>query len=394
MKILHIIPSYKPAYIYGGVIESVARLCEGLVQAGHDVNVFTTTANGNAELGLLPGKPIDVNGVKVTYFKRITKDHTHISISLWRNLWVHLNEFDAVHIHSWWNPLVMIAALMCVMKNVRIIISPRGMLSTYIFTASRSFTKRMLHFSMGRLILKISTLHATADSEYKECRNLIPDWKGFVLPNILDLPEVSVARTTNPVFTLIFLSRIHPKKGIELLFQALAEIAFPVKLKIVGSGEDAYLERLRQYAQQLRIADKVDWLGWKDRNEKFIELAKSDCFILTSHNENFANVVIESLHVGTPVIISDRIGLAPFVKENNVGWVTPLTVDSIRGSIEEAFQNKDKCEFAIKHARSIVERSFAQSLLIAKYIEQYRAVAHRNKPGLSLSNHILLSEEN
>jgi len=75
MKILHVVPSYKPAYEYGGTIESVARLCEGLTAMGIQVKVFTTTANGNAELDVAKNVEHNVDGVSVIYFKRYFKDN-------------------------------------------------------------------------------------------------------------------------------------------------------------------------------------------------------------------------------------------------------------------------------------------------------------------------------
>src|SRR6266496_3119649 len=79
MKILFIIPSYKPAYIYGGTTVVVSLLAESLASHGHQVTVYTTTANGKNELEVETGKEIIIDGVKVFYFKRITKDHSHIS---------------------------------------------------------------------------------------------------------------------------------------------------------------------------------------------------------------------------------------------------------------------------------------------------------------------------
>ncbi len=88
-----------------------------------------------------------------------------------------------------------------------------------------------------------------------------------------------------------------------------------VILKIAGDGEEAYINELKQKIAALGIEHKVEWLGWKNREDKFRELMQADLFVLVSHNENFANVVIESLHVGTPVLVSDKVGLAKFVQK-------------------------------------------------------------------------------
>ncbi len=134
MNILFIVPSYKPAYIYGGPIVSVARLAESLVQIGHTVTVYTTTANGPDELDMPLDRPVIMDGVRVQFFRRITKDHTHISPALWKAVWGTVKEYDAVHIHSWWNFLILGVSAICAMKGIKPVLSPR---ECYASTSSR-----------------------------------------------------------------------------------------------------------------------------------------------------------------------------------------------------------------------------------------------------------------
>src|SRR5436190_19602542 len=136
MKILHIVPSYKPAYVYGGTIESIAQLCESLVQAGEEITVYTTTANGKEELDVIPGREYIVEGVKVIYFKRQTKDPLHVSVALVKQLYKNCSRFDVVHIHSWWNAVAIMAAFTCCVCGIKTVFSPHGMLSGYILNNS------------------------------------------------------------------------------------------------------------------------------------------------------------------------------------------------------------------------------------------------------------------
>jgi len=375
MNILHIVPSYKPAYIYGGPIESVARLCEGLVEAGNNVHVYTTTANGKTELEVPVGMPVDVDGVHVTYFKRITKDPTHISPALWKELYNKVSQYDVVHIHSWWNILVMVAAKICLSKNANIIIAPRGMLSSYIFNSGSSKVKKFIHNSFGRSLLAKTYFHATAQAEYMECAALIPGWSGFVLPNIISLPDIPINHQPNKAFTLIFLSRIHPKKGLEILIEALSQVNFDIVLKIAGNGDDEYILQLKQLIDRLGIAHKVEWLGWMDRNQKFIELMNADLFTLISLNENFANVVIESLHMGTPVLVSKDVALSGFVREKDMGWVCDLQTHEVVSKLIEAQSQLTKRNKIRSIGRNVIEENFSEQKLIKSYIEQYKEVA-------------------
>ena len=72
----------------------------------------------------------------------------------------------------------------------------------------------------------------------------------------------------------------------------------------------------------------IQWLGWQDREEKFVTLMQADLFVLTSYNENFANAVIEALHAGTPVLISGEVGVSSFVKKHDLGWICETTANS------------------------------------------------------------------
>lgn len=372
MKILHVIPSYKPAYLYGGPIESVARLCETLQAQNHAVFVYTTTANGDKELDVLINKQLIVDGVNVTYFNRITKDPTHVSPRLWWELYKRCNEFDVIHIHSWWNILVIVAALIGHLRGAKVVISPRGMLSDYIVSNSHSLIKQLIHWSVGKRALAKAVFHATSELEYTECRKMIPGWRGFLLPNILQLPAEPTPQPDNEVFTMLFLSRIHPKKGLELLFEAISRLDLDVKLKIAGKGDETYIKSLNQLALQLNISQKIDWIGWKNREAKFTELVKADVFVLTSFNENFANVVIESLSVGTPVLISDKVGLSNYIIENNLGWVTQLTVDSIVSTLRSAVLDRQKRAFIASHSRENILADFSETALAKQYIDHYK----------------------
>lgn len=383
MKILHIVPSYKPAYIYGGPIESVSKLCEGLAAAGHTVHVFTTTANGDTELDVQVGVPLQVDGVQVTYFKRITKDPTHISTTLWKQLYAEAGTYDIVNIQSWWNILVIVAARICQLKKVPVIVSPRGMLSKYIFESGQSRIKKGIHHLVGRKILSKSWFHATAQSEYAECREIIPGWKGFIQPNILSLPDIPLSPADNKIFTLVFMSRIHPKKGIEILLHALSKITFPVRLEIAGSGEEDYIASLKNLAVDLGIEENIVWLGWQGREDKFRTLMKADLFVLVSRNENFANVVVESLHMGTPVLLSRDVALSAFVAAQELGWICSLQADDVAEMITTAARDLNKRLQISAHSRAVIAANFSPEKLVKSYLGEYQRIIEEYSQGFA-----------
>ena len=376
MRILFITPSYKPAYCYGGPTISVSELAETLVTIGHHVTVYTTTANGETELDVAAGCVTDVNGVEVYYFKRITGDHTHASPTLWRKLWNTQKEFDVIHLQSWWSFLIIGAATICQLKSTNFILSPRGMLGEYSFKNQHNLSKMIIHRLFGRRLLKKSLLHATTLLEWRDCMQVYKSWKGFILPNLVNLPSVQHHRPEKKStdFTIGFLSRIDPKKGIELLFNALSQVNFDYHLMIAGSGDDKYINTLKSFACQLNISDKIEWCGWMDGENKFRFMKQIDLFVLTSYNENFAISVTESLAVGTAVLVSENVGLADYVKEKQLGFVCKTEVAAIKKELNKIYANRDDLIRIKNEGPEIIAEDFDKKALARKYISAYEDI--------------------
>lgn len=372
MNILFISPSYKPAYVYGGPIFSVAKLAEVLVIEGVKIKVITTRANGKEELPLKNRTSNLVDGVTVQYFSRWTKDHSHFSPYLLWYLWRNCNNYQVVHIHSWWNLVSIPAVFICWLCGVKPILSPRGMISNYTM---QSKAKLVFHRVLGKRLLNQTIIHATALQEVKESRNIGFSGDIFVLPNMIDLPQIenSLNRKEKEFnLKLLFLSRIHHKKGIELLFDSLAKCLFKWHLTIAGKGEENYIQYLKQKAKELELESNIQWIGWVKGEKKIACLNEADLLVLPSYNENFANVVLESLAVGTAVLISDHVGLSEYVQEKNLGWVCEPNVKSIVQKLEEIAKHKEKLSSIKKIAPEIIHHDFNAQRLAKQYLKNYQ----------------------
>lgn len=189
MKILQINASYKPAFIYGGPTMSVSMLCEQLVKKHIEVMVFTTTANGADELPVTLNNQVDVDGVPVIYFNRLTKDHTHFSPALLSKLWHSVKNYDVVHIHAWWNMVSVLSCLIAVMRGVPVVVSPRGTLSPYSFSNKNRFIKKLIHQILGKPLLDRCYLHVTSQYENEAISRLVKPNNIFTIPNFVKLPD-------------------------------------------------------------------------------------------------------------------------------------------------------------------------------------------------------------
>lgn len=369
MKVLIITPSYKPAYIYGGPIFSVSYLAEELSKQ-NDVLVICTTANGQNELNFPEDIVNTIDGVNVRFFKRQTKDHSHLSIGLLIYLWKHGGDYDIVHIQSWWNLVALFSALICWIRKWKYVVTPRGMLSPY--TYQNSIFKRLIHFCLGNTLLKKSVVHATASDEAVKIEALNLKYNIQVAPNYVSIDIPIIERNKNTIPQLLFLSRIHPKKGLDILIKSIKLISTDVHLNIVGDGDLEYIDSLKKIANDLGVADKITWHGSVYDQSKFNFYANNDLMILPSHDENFANNVLESLLLGTPVVVSENVGLAIFVKNNNLGWVFKGGEMQLADAISRALKNSELRSRINVESRNIVLREFDHAALTEKYLEIYK----------------------
>lgn len=338
------------------------------------MRMLTTTANGKAELQVPIGKKIDVDGVETIYFRRLTKDHTHLSPGLMWQIWRDCRRYDLVHIHSWWNIPVMFSVLACWLRRVRPVLSPRGMLSDFTFQKDSRSPRAIFHRTIGKFLLRKTHLHLTSEAERIESQDIGDD--SFVLPNLIQTSEkIFSQRTENEVFTIIFLSRIHPKKNLEGLFGALEKVSFDFRLRIAGMGEEEYLNRLKKMAEEKGISRRIEWVGELYGDEKFQFYADADLFALPSFNENFANVVIEVLSTGAPVLVSEQVGLSDYVRKNDLGWICGTDEDGIAGKLEEAFSAKKERQAIRERAVKVIEKDFSPRALTLRYLEQYKKLS-------------------
>ncbi len=366
---------------------SVAKLAESIGSYAHALSgqeVITTTANGKEELNVPVNQPVIVEGVSVTYYSRWTKDHTHFSPALLLGLWKKISHYRkskkkiSVHIHSWWNTVAVLSCVIALVRGVPVFLSPRGMLNSHTETHRHSFYKSFIHWVMGKALLKRVHLITSSNLEKKKTAAFVQSKTISVIPNIVALPH-SVNKQApgrdHERLNFLFVGRIDKIKGLDLLFTALSTYPLPWELSIAGTGEDGYVHHLQQLARQLTISGHINWMGHIHNEEKFTVMANHDVLVLTSYTENFANVVIESLAVGTPVILSDQVGLADYVERTQLGWVAALNVRSIGEKLLEAGKAKDMRTIIRKKAPEIINADFNEISLVQQYINVYQLSA-------------------
>ena len=374
-KIVHITPSYKPTKAYGGPTISIASLCEALVRNGTmPLSVITTTADGANDYHYSNGFTQEIAGVTVQYYKRWAGDHIHLSPALLWRVCKFSKKDTVLHIHSWWNLVSMLTILIARVKGIPLVISPRGTFSSYSIKSS-GLRKWVLAF-YEKAILPKAVFHVTSAKEHRETAAIFPSNRIITIPNIISFPALQADQgMSNDTCRLIFVGRLHPVKNLPLLLQAIALLPFRITLEIIGDGEEAYVTELKRLCNELSITGQITWCGnISDRRQLYDRMLKADVLCLVSETENFANVVIESLAVGTAVLVSDQVALADYVEENDFGWVCKAEIQEIADTIGSIYHSPEKTAAVRKKAPAAVRAAYDEKQLAGEYLTVYQSL--------------------
>jgi glycosyltransferase involved in cell wall biosynthesis len=145
---------------------------------------------------------------------------------------------------------------------------------------------------------------------------------------------------------LLFLGRIHPKKGCDLLLKAFAQIAqrdSTLHLVIAGPDQIGWRAQLEKLSVELGIHNRIAWLGMLKDDLKWGAIRRAEAFVLPSHQENFGIVVAEAMSCGVPVLISNQVNIWREIQTDRAGFVEP---DDLQGTIRllEAWLNLDEMQ--------------------------------------------------
>lgn len=316
MRIAHVVPSYWPASRYGGAIESVHGLCRALAAAGHRVDVFTTNLDGPGVSDVPVGRPVDVDGVRVRYFRSPVLRRWFWSPSMGAALESHAGDWDLLHLHSVFLWPTTFAARLARRRGLPYVLSPRGMLVAGLIRRKSRFLKSAWMAAFGRrLVREAACLHLTSTAERSELEGLgIPsarEWR--VIPNGIRLEDVPLDLPEPPGGSerplVMYLGRIHWKKGIDRLVRAMKWVP-GARLEIIGNDEEGYRPVVERAACEAGVRDRVSIEGPVYGPDKYRRMARASVFVLPSYSENFGNAALEAMAAGCPAVVAPGVGAA------------------------------------------------------------------------------------
>jgi len=321
-------------------------MAEGLASHGLTVDVVTTDDNGPQRLAVPLGRPVLHNGVTYRYFPRQIKFYT-VSWALLKWLVLNLRKYDAVHIHGLFSFASTAGALCAAYYDVPYVVRPLGVLNAWGIRNRRPFLKKLsLNLLERRILSRAAAVQFTSEQERLEAEMAGAVTQGVVIP--IPVASLKVDRNSrNELISskypelaekkiLLFLSRLDPIKGLDLLLHGFAQIRLAhqnVALLVAGTGEESFVTRLRKQAEQLGIQEHVIWTGFIEGHDKHDAFAVADIFILPSYSENFGMAVVEAMASGLPVVVSDRVGIHREIERAEAGAVVRCDSDSISRTV-------------------------------------------------------------
>lgn len=396
MKILCVVPTYWPAFQFGGPIFSVHTLNQALARNGIEVTVFTTDSGQSSEI--YPDQMSILDHVPVTYF-RCNKPGSgwFYSSSLRAAIQDRIKNYDLCYIVGVWSYPLIPAAKACLEHGIPYVISPRGHLYPETFRKRRWKKWPYFRVIIKGLFKRASAIHYTSKDEAESSSKYLGlENRDFVVPNPVEIPPANYNAKVDLISRypqlqngqiILFLGRINWKKGLELLIKAfsLAAVERPdLRLLIAGSGSEKYLDQLRILANKNGVLwlenelstnpDQpcITYAGMLSDRAKWDALMGSDVFVLPSFSENFGMSVAEAMGAGLPVIVTDKVALHSEVLRYGAGIVIepqPMQIAAAIRTIVNSDSDRSKMGANGKRAASV----YAPDHVALEMIEKFKS---------------------
>lgn len=345
MKILHVAPSFFPATRWGGPIFSTKAICDWVSQdSTTEVSVLTTDAAGPDLQDKLSAEDQSLSSqlnYDVSYCRR-RFGHSG-SLQLLLALPRAIKAADIVHLTGTYSFPTLPTLFLARILRTPVVWSPRGAIQATAEWAEspRKLAKRAFERVAHALASKSCILHVTAKSEADATSRQMPKLQTAIIPNSVDIPDETALRgqirQPNGQTRLVFLSRVHEKKGILELIDVMAALDDSFILSIYGTGEAAYVDLLRDKIISLGLSNRVFLKGHVDDAAKLEAFVEADLFVLPTHSENFGIVIAEALAHCVPVITTHN---APWQKleDYSCGAWIPLEREELVTAITSVAQ--------------------------------------------------------
>ncbi len=388
MRIIQIIPSI--SLVYGGPSQMVLGLSAALAAKNIDVTIITTDSNG--DIGQLPlnvplNQPIQQDGYQIIYFRCSPFRRYKFSLSLLQWLNANAKQFDIAHIHALFSPVTTLAATIARGHNLPYIIRPCGMLDPA--DLQKKYRLKQIYAALleRHNLAGAAAIHFTSKEEAKiserfgldSTRKMPVPQQDLVIPLGVTASLFPKRLREFQVPIVLFMSRIEPKKGLDLLIPALEIIlASGIEFQFILAGsnpQDAdYETRIKLKIQNSSLSKYTTIAGFVTGDRKNELLTNADLFVLPSYYENFGIAVAEAMAAGVAVAISDRIHIAEDIQQAEAGWVGSLEVGAIANSIKSALLNPEERQRRGLNGKAYAKKHYNWEAIAQQTIDAYQHI--------------------
>jgi len=392
MRILCVTGYYKPAYVYGGPVHSISGLCEGLAEAGAEVTVFTTDADGvGRHLDVPLGVPVNAGGVNVHYFKALwpmARLWPFYSSALGRACRASAAEYDAVYLVGSWAFTTWAGAHAAWDAGVPYVLSPRGSFMNWSMSQKPLKKRAYLAVFERRLNNRAAALHLTTSLEERQLRRWRFKPDRFIIPNGIDLkkfvnlPERGGLRrklgiSRNEAMSL-FVGRLHKEKRIDLMIDAFAAGGTDLlgtHFVIAGPDEDGSGKLAEERVKKLGLSGRVHFLGLQSGPDLMQAYADADLLLLLSTGESFGMAAVEAMAAGLPVILSNGVGLCEEVLRAEAGFVVSPNLKDISSVWRQLIRDSEARQRMAQNGQRLVRERFSLESVSKQMIDLFNSLA-------------------
>jgi glycosyltransferase involved in cell wall biosynthesis len=370
-------------------------MARALALEGCRAEVVCTNDDGPGLLDAPLGRPVERGGASVRFFPRFSPRVSALrefqySWPLGRWLREHMGDYDLVHVHAIFSYASTCAMALARREGVPYLVRPIGQLSGWSLGQKAAKKRAYLAVIERRNIGGARGVHCVSEAERRDVLGFDPALPAFVVPIGVDAPAAPAdARAAlrrrfglaPDAFVILFLGRLHPKKGIETLLDAAARLrGRDFAVVVAGAGEPGYEARLQALARVPGLEGRVRLAGFAAGADKDLLLHGADLFALPSQHENFGIALLEALAAGLRVAVAPAVALSDFVRRAGAGRVVEDTPAALAEALDAEIAAGAAVEAERRRIREMAAAEFSWKSIAQRLVRVYEAVLAGRTP--------------